>query len=427
MNEHGLAATPTFEAEQMIRIRRDAISLAGRMDPQVFDQCGIASFALKIRPDTLEHLFSEAELAWRELVDFERRLLTSSSLWKRLCLPRRLTALMQSGSAHQQKSVRYARFDFHPTSTGWAVSEINADVPGGLLEAGPLAHIVAREVPSEVSFIPQPARVLAAAIDAACNTHDGVIALLHATSYSDDAQVMHCVRRELEALGRRAALASPLHLCLVNNQPHLTTTNEQVAGVFRFFPAEWLANLPRRGTWREAVTHADLVVCNPLSAALLQSKRLPLLASELNHPLPVWSRLCPPCSALGARVFRRQLAEDHEVLKPAWGRVGAGVCIRGVTGDKETRGATISARLHPSQWLVQQRFTSVPVMVADIPQHVCLGVYVVNGRAAGIYGRVARQPLIDSRAQDIAVLVEPSAQVTSTLPVPSARERVVHV
>jgi glutathionylspermidine synthase len=427
MNEHGLAATPTFEAEQMLRIRRDAISLAGRMDPQVFDQCGIASFALKISTSTLEHVFSEAELAWRELADLERRLLASPALWKRLCLPHRLTFLMRSSNTRLQKSVRYARFDFHPTPAGWSVSEINADVPGGLLEAGPLAHIVAREVATDFAFIPQPARILATAIDASCNSRDGVIALLHATSYSDDAQVMHCLRRELEAIGRRATLASPLHLCLVDGQPRLTTTNEPVAGVFRFFPAEWLANLPRRGTWREALTHADLAVCNPLSAALLQSKRLPLLAQDMNHLLPVWSRLCPPSSALGSRVFRRELAADNEVLKPAWGRVGAGICIRGVTSDKDTRSATLAARLRPSQWLVQERFTSVPVMVGHIPQHVCLGVYVVNGRAAGIYGRVARQPIIDSRAQDVAVLLEPSGPVARTVPVSPACERVVHV
>jgi hypothetical protein len=34
-----------------------------------------------------------------------------------------------------------------------------------------------------------------------------------------------------------------------------------------------------------------------------------------------------------------------------------------------------------------------------------LGVYTVDGRAAGVYGRVAPTSLINSRAQDVAVLL----------------------
>jgi len=32
---------------------------------------------------------------------------------------------------------------------------------------------------------------------------------------------------------------------------------------------------------------------------------------------------------------------------------------------------------------------------------------VIEGRAAGISGRIARRPLIDARAQDVAVLLQP--------------------
>jgi hypothetical protein len=39
-------------------------------------------------------------------------------------------------------------------------------------------------------------------------------------------------------------------------------------------------------------------------------------------------------------------------------------------------------------------------------RHCCLGVYTIDGRAAGIYGRMAPRPLIDDRAEDVAVLVE---------------------
>jgi hypothetical protein len=34
-----------------------------------------------------------------------------------------------------------------------------------------------------------------------------------------------------------------------------------------------------------------------------------------------------------------------------------------------------------------------------------IGVYTVNGRVAGAYGRIAEKPLIDARARDAAVLI----------------------
>ncbi|HLP84481.1 MAG TPA: glutathionylspermidine synthase family protein [Phycisphaerales bacterium] len=424
MNAHGLAATAIFSADDMLRIRRDTIAVAGRMDPQVFDQSGIAPFALRVSRETVEHLAREAESAWRELAELEVALLAQPARWSSLGIPSRLARLLRTSASMSQRSVRYARFDFHPTTTGWAVSEINADVPGGLLEAGPLAHIVARHIAcnSGVAAGRDPARILAAAIDASCDEHDGVIALLHATSYTDDAQVMQCLQRELEARGRRATLASPAHLCVVDDVPRLTTTNERVTGLMRFFPAEWLANMPRKGSWSQALTHAAITCCNPLSAALLQSKRLPIIARAMGHELPVWSRLTPRSRPLGARVLHRQLIAQHEVLKPAWGRVGSGVCVQGVTSAKDSRWAHTHARLRPSQWIVQDRFTSVPVIAGDTSQHICLGVYVINGAFAGIYARAAARPLIDSRAQDVAVLVEDPQPVHAV----STRERAVH-
>jgi len=35
----------------------------------------------------------------------------------------------------------------------------------------------------------------------------------------------------------------------------------------------------------------------------------------------------------------------------------------------------------------------------------CIGVYTVDGHVAGAYGRLGSQPLINGKAQDIAVLV----------------------
>jgi len=38
--------------------------------------------------------------------------------------------------------------------------------------------------------------------------------------------------------------------------------------------------------------------------------------------------------------------------------------------------------------------------------HACVGVYTVNGKAAGAYARLARKPVVDFEAVDAALLVE---------------------
>ena len=45
----------------------------------------------------------------------------------------------------------------------------------------------------------------------------------------------------------------------------------------------------------------------------------------------------------------------------------------------------------------------MPLVVGDEHWHLCFGVYVIDGRAAGIYGRMATQPLINHTARDVAV------------------------
>jgi hypothetical protein len=38
-------------------------------------------------------------------------------------------------------------------------------------------------------------------------------------------------------------------------------------------------------------------------------------------------------------------------------------------------------------------------------RYACLGIFTLDGRAVGAYGRIASKPLIDHDAQDIAVLI----------------------
>ena len=93
------------------------------------------------------------------------------------------------------------------------------------------------------------------------------------------------------------------------------------------------------------------------------------------------------------------------VLKPALERVGEGVGISGITAPREMQEIAKDVARRPMEWAAQRRFRIVPVPVGDQLYYPCVGVYSVDGRAAGLYGRVGTKPLIDHDAQDAAVLI----------------------
>ena len=59
----------------------------------------------------------------------------------------------------------------------------------------------------------------------------------------------------------------------------------------------------------------------------------------------------------------------------------------------------------PDDWVAQERFEICPVQTPRGAIYPCIGVYTVNGRPAGIYGRFSSSPLIDFAAVDAAVLI----------------------
>ena len=93
------------------------------------------------------------------------------------------------------------------------------------------------------------------------------------------------------------------------------------------------------------------------------------------------------------------------VVKPALGRVGEDIAIAGVTSERKLQLIHKAARKDPSQWVAQRRFKVVPVTGTNGSYFPSIGVFTIDGKAAGIYARVARKPLIDDEAQDISVLI----------------------
>jgi hypothetical protein len=136
---------------------------------------------------------------------------------------------------------------------------------------------------------------------------------------------------------------------------------------------------------------------------IAESKRFPLLWDRLSTPLPRWRRLLPDTRDPREAPWR---TDGAWLVKSALSNTGDEVCMQELMPRKEWRRTLRDVWLRPSRWLAQRRFRSVAVETPRGPMHACVGVYAIDGRAAGAYARLSPRPLIDFAAVDAALLVQ---------------------
>jgi glutathionylspermidine synthase len=379
--------------------RRRVIFDCYKWDPQVDDANTIADHACVLSAATAAFLSRSAEALSAETLALETALAQRPDLFADLGLSRQLGKLCAEPLARQHP--RVMRFDFHPTTDGWAISEVNCDVPGGFAEAGALPALASALVPGTE---PGPDPGLAIVDTLRTHIEPGTrIAFVHATAFSDDRQVMQFLAARAELAGFACVLVAPDHLRWSDG--HVRSIAERQSGpvdaIVRFFPAEWLPALPRRAQWQNYFRSRFLSL-NPPQALLTQSKRLPLVWDELGVPAPTWRALLPETRSPRRAPWR---TDDSWLIKPAFGRVGEGVVSCSNRTAKEWRQAARGAFLFPRSWIAQRRFESRQLASAHGPRHLCVGVFTVGGKAAGFYGRLSARTTIERHAQDVPVLV----------------------
>lgn len=400
---HPFRAVEPFSAPVAAVIRRRAIFECCKWDPQVEDVATVADAPIVLDAGDWRELVANAERLADEVVAAEEELCHRPDLHHRLGLPWTVRRLFsRAPQPAVSAAARFIRFDFHHTDAGWRISEANTDVPGGLNEASGLPRLVAPYVPDARSAGDVAGCYAGATLAALpAGAH---IALMHATAYSDDRQVMTYLAGCLQQRGARVSLVSPAHLRWRDGRAALDTawSSDAVDAVLRFYPAEWMYNLPRACGWPAYFESTFTPVSNPASALLTQSKRFPLTWDALRTPVPTWRDLLP--ETRDPREVQWQ-GSDEWVLKPALGRVGEDVLIAGVTPPADAKRIAADVCRHPSHWIAQRRFAATPMRVGGTDRYPSVGVYTVNGRVAGAYGRIAEKPLIDARARDAAVMV----------------------
>lgn len=399
---------PPLGADAYATFRRRAIFECCKWDPQVEDTATLAPFPIVVTREVWSELAALAESLAHETLSAEAELLDRPDLHRELGLPPRCRAALAHRRTPTVGVARLIRFDFHHTRQGWRISEANTDVPGGLNEASGVAELMAEHHEETVTAGDVAGAYARALLEASTG---GCVALVHATAYTDDHQVMEYLARRLAALGGSVALVSPAHLRWNDGRARLTGTAEPVNVIGRFYPAEWLSELPSGCQWECFFAGGMTPVSNPATALLTQSKRLPLVWDRLRTPMPTWRALLPETRSPRDVACRET---DEWIIKPALGRVGDGVAMRGVTPMKEWRRIAWAARLFPRWWVAQRRFEATPLATGGEAAFLCLGVYTIDGRAVGAYGRVASKPLIDWRARDVSVLVDRPAHRAAT-------------
>ncbi len=293
------------------------------------------------------------------------------------------------------------RFDFHFTTEGWRISEVNSDVPGGFAEASDFTAAMAVHFPP-TQPAGDPGSVWADAI--ARTAGGGRVALLAAPGYMEDQQIMAYLARKLAARDCPAHPAGPAQLQWRNGIAHLDSEwfSGELAAVVRFYQGEWLPRLPRRCGWQNFFRGGRTPVGNPGCAVISESKRFPLVWDRLQTPLRLWRALLPESSDPRSVSWRKS---DEWVLKAAMSNNGDDVHIRELMSPRDWRRADWSVRLFPKNWVAQRRFQSLPLPTPDGPVYPCIGVYTIDGRAAGAYARYSARPLIDYAAVDVALLI----------------------
>ncbi len=399
----GLCAGPALPATIFSAVRRRAALEGCKWDPQVGDVSSVAPFPLVMKRALWEHLAAQAERLAAESVAAEIEVARRPDLLAVLGLPRALRQVLLEETPLTPAAGCVTRFDFHPTTDGWRISEANSDVPGGYSEASDFTASMAEHFPA-LRPAGDPAAAWTGVLASAAGP-GGVVALLSAPGYIEDHQVIAYLAARLRARGCQTHLASPQQLTWPAGYASLETAwyRGPVNVVVRFYQAEWVVRLPMKSGWRHFFRGGRTPVAGAPLAAISESKRFPLVWEGLATALPTWRALLPESRDPRDVPW---VQDQAWLLKTALCNNGDTVNIRELLPASAWRKTRWQALLSPRKWVAQRRFDSVPLPTPLGLRHVCLGIYTVDGRAAGAYARLSENPVINFAAVDVALLIQ---------------------
>ncbi|TVQ40225.1 MAG: hypothetical protein EA370_03870 [Wenzhouxiangella sp.] len=349
-------------------------------------------------------LVDAARQTWLALRELEALVIESPEVLETLGVPRTLVPmLMAEGPA----APRISRCDFHLAVGGqWLISEFNEDGPGGYAEAHGLAEVLTDDWGERFPGLTAAGNLRQAMTEVLAPF--GRIGLVYPTAYTEDLQQIALIADWLRAASLEAVTGSPANLVFDNDQASMF--GQPVDAMFRYFPGEWIAELPNLDSWRQAA--ASLPMINNMAALAAQSKRFYAAADHHGLDLSETSRQVlntwmPPSHYLTPELRARLIAErEHWVIKSAFGRMGDTVKL-GIAHSPDNWATTVDRALaDPEPYAVQARFDAAPLWFSSGLAYATIGLFLVDGQFAGYYSRVSPYPLINYDSCHVATLVE---------------------
>ncbi len=362
--------------------------------------------ALRVVPESIvlsvqQHdlIVSMTERLASILRGIEQRVKHDQAALRRIGIPPRVAELI---GIEAESPMQLARYDFFPTPEGgWAVSEFNEDVPGGFNEIIAVERLLPKHHPG-YRFVDRFADSFLNAMP-----HEGRVAFMYATGYSEDLQHMLILQTLLQQRGQPAVLCSPRHL--KSRFGRLTVEGERINAVVRFYPGEWYPLLSNRRAWRRAVTKIPMM--NPLRRLISQSKAVfdlwdqPGIVSS--DDLQFLHSVAPATYCFMPSHEKMLLDRPGDwVIKENFGRMGENVVMGSLVTSQHWQSAINYAKSKPADHVIQRCFGVAPMQFSTGTVYPAIGAFVINGRFAGYYSRVAAEPFLTHQATYVPTVID---------------------
>lgn len=323
----------------------------------------------------------------------------------------------------------FARMDvFWMAEAGWQICEINADTPSGQTDMWALLDALGEVTPW--GTIPGAGytdqfmawlRQVAAPVGAG---EKPVLAIIYPTDIPEDLDLMAAYKSQAAAAGFHVVLGAPTNIeCHADGR--FSLFGQPFSLMLRHYKTDWWGE--RRRVWFDqppiydpwplevlapllrAEAEGRMTIVNPFGSMLAQSKKAfaffweeqtrfsPEAQATIRAVVPRTIRV----TTLGVDALRQE--RERWVLKSDFGCEGEEVVVgRNVSDEAWNRALTL---IIPERWVAQEFFEILPIANGSLPN---IGLYLIAGRAAGVYTRV-NQPgaITDIRAQAIPVVVQP--------------------
>ena len=307
-----------------------------KWDSQFEDAGSLGRHCLILDGQAWELLRRQSESLWAEALAAEEEILDRPDLCRdaraRPTAAKRLHANRPEGPLQGDGQDHAIRLSLH--REGWRISEANADVPGGFIESCAFAELACGCYPGTRAAPDvgrQYARVAGVGARQGLSHRPGARDGVYRRPPGDGVPGPEVRGRGARAgagqscgsgLGRRSRRAGSWRRGF---RWHRTVLPGGVAG----------ESSRDRHTWERYFHGGATPQSNPGYSLIPQSKRFPLVWDRLATNLPTWRALLP--QTCDPREVNWRNHSEQWVLKPALGRVGEWIGIRGITADKEWR------------------------------------------------------------------------------------------